>query len=220
MFSPADGEVHLYSNNKDMVKVLDGNGVDINDVVRVNNGGNTLRFDPSKTTDMIYTTGTNLGQTLGNGQYMQLVTGVGGVIWAGYWTRLVILDDSTKSPGMRIERVDGAQSGTLIVGGVTYNSDVSIKKNIEEYKDSALDIINKTKLKRFHYVHQEDTEEKHFGVILQEVPDEVADHENGGVKAYQMATLSWKGIQELQEKLERMDRQIISLQKQLLEAKS
>lgn len=146
----------------------------------------------------INTSNNTLKQQLGNNQFMQLQEGTGGIVWGGNWTRMVILDEPTANPGIRIERFDGVAGGSyLIVGSTTYTSDKEIKKNIKHYEKSALNEIKTTPIREYHFKIEDDHDLTHVGVIMQESPLEIVDPTGQGVDGYAMTAMAWKAIQEL-----------------------
>jgi len=123
-------------------------------------------------------------------------------------------------------------------GNNTNLSDERKKKNIEPL-ESTWDCLKNWNLKQFHFIHQDDNEVKHYGVIAQQVqpycPEVVTEwleqsetpagyDENGnliqeakekiswlGVSEQKMTWMSIKAFQEAQERIEQLEAQNAAL---------
>ncbi|MBL4950976.1 phage tail protein [Neobacillus sp. YIM B02564] len=111
-----------------------------------------------------------------------------------------------------------APSGTLQIGQnsvkaqtVTSTSNIEYKKNIQSWNYNATNMILSTPVKQYQFKNELDNEFPHVGIILQDAPVWVADIEGHGVDIYAMATLSWKAIQELNDRIKYLENEIISL---------
>lgn len=85
-----------------------------------------------------------------------------------------------------------------------YDSKVELKENIERFSNKALDIINKSDIYEFDYKNNSNA--RSIGLIIGEgynTPKEVISEENS-INSYSMNSLSWKAIQELDEKIEKI----------------
>ena len=54
---------------------------------------------------------------------------------------------------------------------------------------------------------EEDTDKKHFGLIIDKnykTPKEIISTEGNSIDMYSMSSISWKAIQELDQKLEKL----------------
>jgi hypothetical protein len=67
---------------------------------------------------------------------------------------------------------------------------------------SALDEIVDTQIYEYRLNEETETDPKHVGLIYDEAPFEVVDIRGKGIDNYAMNTMSWKAIQDLNEKLE------------------
>jgi phage minor structural protein len=67
---------------------------------------------------------------------------------------------------------------------------------------SALDEIVDTTIYQYRLNEEEECDPKHVGLIYDEAPFEVVDIRGKGIDSYAMNTMSWKAIQDLNEKLE------------------
>jgi transposase len=83
-------------------------------------------------------------------------------------------------------------------------SDSSYKNVIEEMKESALDLVKRTKVKKYHLKNQDkDTDPKRIGLIREEAPEQIHANDEQ-IDLYQMASLLWKSVQELSDKLDQV----------------
>lgn len=67
---------------------------------------------------------------------------------------------------------------------------------------SALDEILDTQIYEYRLNEETEADPKHVGLIYDEAPFEVVDIRGNGIDSYAMNTMSWKAIQDLNEKLE------------------
>jgi phage minor structural protein len=87
------------------------------------------------------------------------------------------------------------------------NSLRETKKDITPFVEtsmsrSALDEILETQIYEYRLNEELETDPKHVGLIYEEAPFEVVDLRGKGIDSYAMNTMSWKAIQDLNEKLE------------------
>ena len=101
-------------------------------------------------------------------------------------------------------------------------SDIREKKNIEPL-DSTWDKVKSWELKKYHYNFDEDTADKRYGVIAQDIqqtcPDLVtiwneddAEDAKLGVKAQLMDWMAIKALQEAQLKIEQLEAKVAALE--------
>ena len=94
---------------------------------------------------------------------------------------------------------------------VTTDSSEKFKTNIVDYDDSAVDIINASKLYSYRYIGENGMpigKTKYGLVIERECPKEVIDNSGDSIALYSMTSLAWKAIQELSEKLSRLEEKV------------
>lgn len=95
------------------------------------------------------------------------------------------------------------------VAGIVENaSSRDYKKNISHFDGSALDIINASNAKLYHYNNQDDNEKLNIGLIAEEAPQLVQGIDGKSVDGYGMTTLAWKAIQELSEQVMHLNEKI------------
>lgn len=112
-------------------------------------------------------------------------------------------------------------SGAIKIGGITGNintvGDVTcykvvetsrrdLKKNIEAYEDSALDVIDSAAIKKYQYKKDvDDVDLPYIGLILDEAPLEVVDTKCEGVLPTTGVWIAWKAIQELNARIKELE---------------
>ena len=85
-------------------------------------------------------------------------------------------------------------------------SSIYLKKNVENYTDSAVSLINGTPVRKYHLLDDVDeVDPKRIGLVVQEAPFELVNI-NGGesINLYAMTSLLWKAVQELSAEIENL----------------
>lgn len=109
----------------------------------------------------------------------------------------------------RFEIRNNADSNWGKLAGIIENtSSREYKKNISMFDRSALDIINASKARLYHYTSQEDSERLNIGLIAEEAPELIRGQDSKTVDGYGMTTLAWKAIQELSEQVRYLKEQL------------
>ena len=102
----------------------------------------------------------------------------------------------------------------IVANGTTYNSKESLKKNIKLYDKKVLDLIKNSEIYEYNYKSEKDTDKKHIGFVIADkggnykTPEEVISAERDGIDQYNMSSILWKAIQELQEQIEELKNKI------------
>ncbi|MGH0831169.1 tail fiber domain-containing protein [Bacillus pretiosus] len=131
----------------------------------------------------------------GDANYVQQFAGQGILKWQ-------------KSQG-RFEFRNGDDTNWSRVAGIVENaSSRDYKKNISHFDGSALDIINASNARLYHYNNQDDSEKLNIGLIAEEAPQLVQGKDGKSVDGYGMTTLAWKAIQELSEQVRYLNEKI------------
>lgn len=94
-------------------------------------------------------------------------------------------------------------NNAVYANGVQVTSDINRKRDIELYEVDALAEICSTPVYTYHLDTDLDEELKRIGIIMQEAPLDAIDLTGKGVDLYQMTTMLWKAVQQLNEKLGR-----------------
>ena len=105
----------------------------------------------------------------------------------------------------------------IITPTVTQTSKESTKKNIQKYGKNALDIVNNSDLYEYNYKFEKDTDKKHIGFIIGDeggnykTPNEVIAQSNEGIDNNNMTSILWKAVQEQQEIIDELKKEIKEL---------
>ncbi|WP_168898246.1 tail fiber domain-containing protein [Bacillus sp. ISTL8] len=109
----------------------------------------------------------------------------------------------------RFETRNGNDTDWARLAGIIENtSSRDYKKNISAFERSALDIINASKARLYHYNSQDDSERLNIGLIAEEAPELIQGKDGKTVDGYGMTTLAWKAIQELSEQVRYLKNQL------------
>ena len=93
-------------------------------------------------------------------------------------------------------------NNAVYANGVQVTSDINRKRDIELYEVDALAEICSTPVYTYHLDTDLDEELKRIGIIMQEAPLDAIDLTGKGVDLYQMTTMLWKAVQQLNAKIE------------------
>ena len=100
---------------------------------------------------------------------------------------------------------------------ITQGSLESLKKNIEKYTDNALDIIKDSEIYIYNFKTEKNTEKKHIGFVIGDLggkyktPKQVIAKDKSGIDTYDMTSILWKAVQEQQQQIEQMKKEIKEL---------
>ena len=122
-------------------------------------------------------------------------------------------------PGIIYVYTESSETGTIIKGEgvttplVTQTSLESLKKNFEEVED-ATSIVKNSEVYKYNLKSEENTDKKHYGFVIGEnynTPDEVISKSGEGIDTYSMCSILWKAVQEQQETIEALQKEINNL---------
>lgn len=130
----------------------------------------------------------------------------------------MLCDGSWRSYGNTIEMILSNPNNTTEVNAdyvrtpIVYQTSLAEKKkNIKLYKNSALDLIKNSDIYTYNLKHEEDDNRKHIGLVIgkkYKCCKEVMSNDNQSIDQYSMISVSWKAIQELLNKIEKMEEQL------------
>ena len=111
-----------------------------------------------------------------------------------------------------IIKLIGNGGTTLRASGITtpvvnQTSLLNTKKNISKAQIPALETILNSDIYKYNLKIEEDTDKKHFGLIIDKnykTPKEIISKEGNSIDMYSMSSISWKAIQELDQKIEKL----------------
>jgi hypothetical protein len=101
-------------------------------------------------------------------------------------------------------------SDSIWWGGDLLTSDSSekVKTNIAAYDNYALNLLTASKIYSYRYIGEDKKPrgKTQYGLIIErECPKEVIDNSGKRISLYSMTALAWKAIQELNNKVERLE---------------
>lgn len=115
---------------------------------------------------------------------------------------------------------NGAYFGNIYSNGILVTSDRKKKSNISRYSNSALDQVKSSAVYQYRLLTQEKTKKgrtktkanqfESIGILFDEAPSEIRRTDSKGnntVDLYGMVSILWKAVQELSEKIERLEGQ-------------
>lgn len=117
----------------------------------------------------------------------------------------------------------GTGSGTTIdsqgitTPKLTQTSLESIKKNISKFTKNATDIINNAGIYEYNLKSDKDEDKKMIGFVIGDnykTPDEVIDKNGQAVSPYSAIGILWRGFQERQAKIDKLEERIEQLEKE------
>ena len=118
-----------------------------------------------------------------------------------------------------IELISGYSSTYISNSGITtptltQTSLAEHKKNFEKMQDNALEIIKNIDIYKYNLKNEKDTDKKHIGFVIGDnynYSKEVTSIDNKGVDNYSFTSLCCKAIQEQQEEIEELKKEIEKL---------
>lgn len=101
---------------------------------------------------------------------------------------------------------------------LTQTSLESIKKNISKFTKNATDIISNSDIYEYNLKSDADTDKKIIGFVIGDnykTPSEVISKDGQAVELYSAIGILWKGFQERQAKIEKLEERILQLEKEV-----
>lgn len=127
----------------------------------------------------------------------------------------------TGQPLIIVENQSGYFTGTTTIvgnhistGTLTQTSLAERKKNFEKMQNGALNIIKNIDIYKYNLKNEKDTDKKHIGFVIGDnynYSKEVTSLDNTGVDNYSFTSLCCKAIQEQQEQIEKLKKEINKL---------
>ncbi len=124
----------------------------------------------------------------------------------------------------RIGMIDSSNNYTEILASgittpsLTQTSLESIKNNISKFTKNATDIINSSDIYEYNLKSDADADKKLIGFVIGDnyrTPDEVISKEGQGIELYSAIGILWKGFQEQQVKIEKLEERVEQLEKEV-----
>lgn len=97
---------------------------------------------------------------------------------------------------------------------LTQTSKESLKKNIKKYDANATNIVKSSQLYTYNFKSEDDKDKKHIGFVIGDeggdysTPEEVISADKEGINGYDMTSILWKAVQEQQETIENLQKEI------------
>lgn len=91
---------------------------------------------------------------------------------------------------------------------LTQTSLRSKKKNIKKLKVNALELVKQADICEYNLKKEKTGTKKHIGLVIGEgynCPEQVISEDGQGVEQYSLTSLLWKAVQELTDKVERLE---------------
>lgn len=104
--------------------------------------------------------------------------------------------------------------GNMYANAYNYNSKEEFKKNIVKFNENAIDLILNSDLYCFNYKNENNDNKKHIGFIIgakYKTPKEIISQSGDSIDSYSTISILWKAIQEHQEQIEQMKKEIEEL---------
>lgn len=101
---------------------------------------------------------------------------------------------------------------------LTQTSLERIKKNINKFTKNATDIINNSDIYEYNLKSDKDEDKKMIGFVIGDnykTPDEVIDKNGQAVSLYSAIGILWRGFQERQAKIDKLEERIEQLEKEV-----
>lgn len=99
----------------------------------------------------------------------------------------------------------------IVTPVLTQTSKREIKKNIEKFNDNVLDIIKNADIYKYNLKAEKDTNKAHIGFVIGQnynTPKEIIDKEGDAIELYSAIGILWKGIQEINERLDNVEQNL------------
>ncbi len=116
--------------------------------------------------------------------HLQLIFGYDG----GYWSKDTMYVDDTQ--------------GFIYANGFYQNSSRTLKTNIVDYTESALDLLNSVNIVSFNY--KDNLESRHIGFIAEDTPAELSTKNQNSMDTNSVVGILIKAVQELQAEIKRL----------------
>lgn len=120
--------------------------------------------------------------------------------------------DIYSNNGRTFASTDGIRSPAFI-----NTSTKDTKKNIKDFKKNALNLIKNTDLYEYNYKGEKTKDKKHIGIVIGKnynYPKDILSNDGKGVDLYSMVSICFKAIQEQQEQIDTLKKEIEKLKEE------
>lgn len=108
-------------------------------------------------------------------------------------------------------------TGTIEAENYHYHSLEKMKKNIKLFDEDSIDIIKNSNIYTYNFKNEKDDTKKHIGFVIGKnfkTPNAVINEQETGVDVYSMCSILWKALQEQQEHIEKLKKEINKLKEE------
>ena len=108
-------------------------------------------------------------------------------------------------------------TGTIEAENYHYHSLEKMKKNIKLFDEDSIDIIKNSNIYTYNFKNEKDDTKKHIGFVIGKnfkTPNAVINEQETGVDVYSMCSILWKAVQEQQEHIEKLKKEINKLKEE------
>lgn len=105
-------------------------------------------------------------------------------------------------------------TGKMYCEQVIQTSLESKKKKIKRYNEKAIEIVKNSDIYEYQYNEENETGKKHLGFVIGDLggkyrtPNIVISPKGNGIESYTMISILWKAVQEQQEQIEELKKEI------------
>ena len=99
--------------------------------------------------------------------------------------------------------ITGGSFDQVNAGSFYQNSSRTLKQDIEDYKDSALELISKVNVVKFRYIS--DPTDVHIGFIAEDTPKELSTERQNTMDTASAIGILLKAVQELEERIKKLE---------------
>ena len=188
------GEINLSSPN-DIPKIILTNPNNNNANLKISSGGIRATNNYGENSFFLYA---NVGMMqLSSNSFGHMLMAPNGII---------IVNTSDEE----IVTINKASDGNIKCVSLTQTSLEKQKKNFEKL-ENGLDIVKNTDIIKYNLKSQKDGDKKHIGFVIgknYKYSKEITSENNDGVDTYSMISVAYKAIQEQQELIESLQKQI------------
>ena len=131
---------------------------------------------------------------------LQALFGYGGVVY---------LYNAYNDTETRTIAING-ENGNITCVSLTQTSKKESKKNFEKF-DNALDVVKNVDIYKYNLYNEKDEDKKHIGFVIGDdfnYRKEITSKDNDGADIYAMVSVLWRAVQEQQEQIEKMQKEI------------
>jgi len=144
-----------------------------------------------------------------NDNEAKVQVGLGGITSEVISGRTLLLGEPiVQTQGVKI--IASGDTGMIRCVTLTQTSLEEAKKNFEKF-ENALDIVKDVDIYKYNFKFEENYDKKHIGFVIGDkykYRREITNSKNDGAELYSMISVLWKAVQEQQEQIEELKKEI------------